>query len=297
MKALLEKLPDLTESSFKLFQFSYPYFPTPWHYHPEFELVLVTKSTGKRIIGNHIADFAEGDLVFIGSNVPHTYRNDEDYYTAAGRNEGAAQSIVIHFLPDFLGQGFLQSPEMAPVRALFDRAMLGLSVTGRTRQRVARQMMRLFEVQGMPRLLALLAILHELAEQNTRESADLETLSTQPIVGSNPTENDKLNRIMTYISQNYQQHITLAELADEVSMSVPSVCRFFKKRTRKTLVEFINELKISHACQLLMQSGKTVAEIGYESGFNNLSNFNRQFRVVKGVNPQSFRRQFLAQQP
>lgn len=285
MKALLEKLAPSDESSFKLYSFSYAYYPTPWHYHPDVELVLVTKSRGKRIIGNHIADFTDGDLVLIGPNLPHTYRNGAEYYEPDSGLK--AESIVVHFLPDFLGAGFWNSPEMASVRALVHRSAVGLAVTGPTRNSVARQLPVLFEKHGMHRLISFLSILTQLAE-----SADLVPLSTQPIEGTNPAEDEKLNRMMAYISQHFQRQITLPELADEVSMSVPSVCRFFKKRTRKTPIEFINELKVSHACQLLMQPGLTISEIAFDSGFNNLSNFNRQFRLVKGVNPQEFRRQF-----
>lgn len=290
MKALLEMLAPTDDSSFKLYNFSYPYYPTPWHYHPDIELVLVTQSRGKRIIGNHIADFMEGDLVLMGPNLPHTYRNDPDYY--APDSGLKAESIVVHFLPEFLGQTFWNSPEMAPVRALIQRAAVGLAIVGQTRATVVDQLPRLFTLHGMHRLMGLLGILTQLAEQNAAHSPDLIPLSTQPIEGSNPTEDEKLNRMVSYIAQHFQRQITLSELADEVSMSVPSVCRFFKKRTRKTPIEFINELKISHACQLLIQPNLTISEIAYASGFNNLSNFNRQFRFVKGLNPQEFRRQF-----
>ncbi|GAB2570649.1 AraC family transcriptional regulator [Spirosoma areae] len=292
MKALLEKLAPSDDSSFKLYQFSYRYYPTPWHYHPDIELVLVTKSSGKRIIGNHITDFTNGDLALIGPSLPHIYRNDEVYYEPDSTL--VAESIVIHFLPHFLGEPFWQSPEMAPVRALVQRAAVGLSITGATRDTVAQQLVGLFEQHGMQRLVGFLTIMTLLAERSIALSNDLMPLSTQPIEGNNPEEDEKLTRIMTFISKHAKRQITLDELASEVSMSVPSVCRFFKKRTRKTPIEFINELKISRACSLLMQSGKTISEIAYDSGFNNLSNFNRQFRSVKGVNPQEFRRQFVS---
>lgn len=284
MKALLEKLPPTADSSFKLYEFSYAYYPTPWHYHPEYELVLVTKSHGQRIVGNHVGDFSEGDLVLIGPNLPHVYRNAPEYL--APDSALMAESIVVHFLPDFLGSTFWNSVEMAPVRAVMHRSGVGLQVTGAVRERVAKGLVKLSSLDGMRRLLSLLDLLTQLAESLN----ELIPLSTEPIEGSNPTEDEKLNRVLTFLSENYHRQITLAELADLISMSIPSVCRFFKKRTRKSIVQFTNELRISHACRLLLDPSKGVAQVAYDSGFNNISNFNRQFRDLKGMSPLAFRK-------
>lgn len=284
MKALLEKLAPTANSSFKLYEFRYTYYPTPWHYHPEYELVLVTQSHGQRIVGNHIGEFAEGDLVLIGPNLPHVYRNPPDYYEPDVKLK--AESIVVHFLPDFLGEPFWESTEMGPLRAMLHRSGVGLQVTGAVRERVAEGLVQLLSLQGMRRLLSLLDLLTQLAE-----SPDgLVPLSTEPIEGSNPTEDEKLNRVMTYIAQHYQRPITLTELADLIHMSIPSVCRFFKKRTRKSIVQFTNELRISHACRLLLDPGRGIAQVAYDSGFNNISNFNRQFREIKSMSPNEFRK-------
>jgi AraC-like DNA-binding protein len=284
VKALLEKLPPTANSSFKLYEFSYAYYPTPWHYHPEYELVLVTQSHGQRIVGNHIGEFSEGDLVLIGPNLPHVYRNPSEYYEQPNSTL-KAESIVIHFLPDFLGEAFWESVEMAPVRAVMQRSVVGLQVTGAVRERVADGLVRLSS-QGMRRLLALLDLFTQLAES----PEELVPLSTEPIEGSNPTEDEKLNRVMTYIAQHFQRPITLTELAELIHMSVPSVCRFFKKRTRKSIVQFTNELRISHACRLLLDPSRGIAQAAYESGFNNISNFNRQFREIKAMSPNEFRK-------
>ena len=284
MKALLEKLPATERSSFKLYNFNYPYFPTPWHFHPEYELVLVVKSHGQRIIGNGIGDFTDGDLVFIGANVPHIYRNDSVFYQHSADHQ--AESVIVHFLEDFLGMPFMELQEMAPVRQLFQRAALGLEILGPTKDYVIARMMELSQLEGMRRLLHLLDILTTLAE-----SSHLRTLSTQIIEGSNPVETEKVSLVFDYISQHYQRRIALREIADLMNMSVPSVCRFIKRRTHKTLVNLINELRISHACQLLTDTNLSIIEICYDCGFQNLSNFNRQFRLLKNSNPQTFRKQ------
>jgi AraC-like DNA-binding protein len=284
MKALLEKLPATERSSFKLYNFNYPYFPTPWHFHPEYELVLVVKSHGQRIIGNGIGDFTDGDLVFIGANVPHIYRNDSVFYQHSADHR--AESVIVHFLEDFLGESFMELQEMIPVRQLFQRAALGLEIFGPTKDYVIARMLEMSQQEGMRRLILLLDILTTLAE-----SPHLLTLSTQIIEGSNPVESEKVSQVFDYISQHYQRRIALREIADLMNMSVPSVCRFIKRRTHKTLVNLINELRISHACQLLTDTNLSIIEICYDCGFQNLSNFNRQFRFLKHSNPQTFRKQ------
>ncbi|MVM31389.1 helix-turn-helix domain-containing protein [Spirosoma sp. HMF4905] len=284
MKALLEKLPATERSSFKLYNFNFPYFPTPWHFHPEYELVLVVKSYGQRIIGNGIGDFTDSDLVFIGTNVPHIYRNDSVFYQNS--TDHRAESVIVHFLEDFLGEPFMELQEMIPIRQLFQRAALGLEILGPTKDYVIAQMLELSQQEGMRRLITLLDILTTLAE-----SPHVRTLSTQIIEGSNPVESEKVSLVFDYISRHYQRRIALSEIADLMNMSVPSVCRFIKRRTHKTLVSLINELRISHACKLLTDTNLSIIEICYDCGFQNLSNFNRQFRLIKNSNPQTFRKQ------
>lgn len=284
MKALLEKLPATDRSSFKLYNFKFPYFPAPWHFHPEYELVLVVKSHGQRIIGNAIGDFADGDLVFIGANVPHIYRNDAVFY----QNDPAlhAESVIVHFLEDFLGEDFIGIPEMEPVRQLFQRAAQGLEILGPTKEYVTGRLMVLAEQQGMHRLLTLLDILRTLSE-----SPHLKPVSGEIIEGSNPVESEKLSIVFDFIATNYHRKIVLSEIADLLNMSIPSVCRFIKRRTHKTLINLINELRVNRACHLLSDTNRTILEICYECGFQNLSNFNRQFRLFRKVNPQTFRKQ------
>ncbi|QHW00136.1 AraC family transcriptional regulator [Spirosoma endbachense] len=290
MKALLEKLPATERSSFKLYNFNFPYFPTPWHFHPEYELVLVVKSHGQRIIGNGIGDFTDGDLVFIGANVPHIYRNDSVFYQQSADHR--AESVIVHFLEDFLGEPFMELQEMIPIRQLFQRAALGLEILGPTKDYVIARMMEMSQQEGMRRLLLLLDILTTLAE-----SSHLRALSTQIIEGSNPVESEKVSLVFDYISQHYQRRIALREIADLMNMSVPSVCRFIKRRTHKTLINLINELRISHACKLLTDTNLSIIEICYDCGFQNLSNFNRQFRLLKNSNPQTFRKQLWNSNP
>jgi AraC-like DNA-binding protein len=247
------------------------YYPTPWHYHPEYELVLVTESTGKRFIGDHISDFSAGNLAFIGPNLPHLYRNDDSYY-----KEGSslrAQSIVVHFLEKSLGEDLLALPETQKLRQLFDRSVYGMDLLGETNRKVSENLFALLELQGLARWLKLMETLHIIAE-----SDEYSIISRHAIKGQHERDNDRLNKVIEWVMQSFHQEIRLEEVAHAVRMSAPSFSRYFRQRTRKTFSDFVIEIRLGHAARLLQEDQMSVAEICFACGFNNLSNFNRQFK-------------------
>lgn len=285
MKPVLEYLPRNARESFVVKFFDYDYYPTPWHYHPEFEIVLVTESTGKRFIGDQIGNFRPGDLAFIGPNLPHLYRNDRKYYQSGSGLR--AQSIVVHFLMDSLGNDFLQLPESADLRELFERSGRGLDIFGQTNMRVQAMLFELLKLDGLPRWMKLLEILHVLAETD-----EYKTISHHAIKGQHEKDNDRLNKVLELVMQSFHQEIRMEDVARTVKMSPPSFSRYFKLRTRKTFSDFVSEIRLGHAAKLLQEENSSVAEICFASGFNNLSNFNRQFKRYYKMNPLRFRRQF-----
>lgn len=285
MKPVLEYLPRNARESFVVKFFDYDYYPTPWHYHPEFEIVLVTESTGKRFIGDQIGNFRPGDLAFIGPNLPHLYRNDRKYYQSGSGLR--AQSIVVHFLMDSLGNDFLQLPESADLRELFERSGRGLDIFGQTNMRVQAMLFELLKLDGLPRWMKLLEILHVLAETD-----EYKTISRHAMKGQHEKDNDRLNKVLELVMQSFHQEIRMEDVARTVKMSPPSFSRYFKLRTRKTFSDFVSEIRLGHAAKLLQEENSSVAEICFASGFNNLSNFNRQFKRYYKMNPLRFRRQF-----
>jgi AraC-like DNA-binding protein len=286
MKPALEHLPLSSEESFAVRYFDYDYYPTPWHFHPEYEIVLVTESTGKRFIGDDVRDFKPGDLAFIGPNLPHLYRNDSQYYEK--QSSLRACSIVIHFLERSLGDGFLSLPESKPVQLLLSRSRNGLQVTKKTQQVVSELMHKICEAHGMKRWMLLLDILHILSE-----SKDLQAISKTQVQGINAVESHRMNGVLDFVLKNFHREISLQEVASLVNLSENSFSRYFSKRTRKPFISFLNEVRLSHACKLLIENQKSVSLISFECGFGNLSNFNRQFRKVYGTNPLTFRKQFI----
>lgn len=286
MKPALEHLPVEEGSSFVVKDFDYHFYPTPWHYHPEYEIVLVTESTGKRFIGDHISEFRPGNLAFIGPNIPHTYRNDDKYYKAFSTLR--AKSIVIHFTESSLGAGFMNLPEAVMLANLFERSLQGIEVFGKTNDIVSQKLYDIVSLSGLRRWTCLIDILIELAE----------SITTMPItgtthVGNNEKESKRLCNVFDWITSNFERDITLQEAAAIAQMNANAFSRFFSMRTRKTFSSFVQELRLQKAAKLLVENEMSVTQVCYDCGYNNISNFNRQFLNRYHVSPMGYKKEFM----
>ncbi|MES2732418.1 MAG: AraC family transcriptional regulator [Bacteroidota bacterium] len=275
MKPLIQKLPLSEQSSFVADTFITPAFETPWHYHEEYELVLILQSHGKRFVGNHVSDYAVGELDFLGSNLPHWYRKEDTQATGG--------SLVIHFRKEFLGKDFLAIPEMQKIGFLFEKARMGLHIGGETRRVMCEKMHEMLELTGMNRLTGLLAILAILAD-----SDEYELLSGPEMNEQNPRDSDRLNKVFDYVMEHFKEEIRVEEVADLAMMSYSGFCRYFKNRTKKNFSHFVNEIRIGYACKRLMERDSRVTSICYESGFHNLANFSKQFKNIVKCTPRQF---------
>ena len=282
MKPLFRKIIQASGSSFSLVEESPPLFDTPWHFHPEFELILIENSTGKRFMGDNIAEFDAQEVVLVGPNLPHFWRNDE------GCDLSQARAYVVHFGADFLGEAYFQLPELLPVQTLLESARTGLKITGLTNVRVADMVRQLPRLKGFERLMQLQQILYALALSGEREP-----LSSLGFVESfQATRHERISQVYEYVMYNFRQKITLQDVASVASMSEVGFCRYFKKSTGKAFFSFLNEIRIGYACRLLIEGGQNVTQVSYESGFNNLAHFNRQFKTITAQTPQQYRSQF-----
>jgi len=287
MKPALEHLPKEKDHSFVVKFFDYNYYPTPWHYHPEYEIVMVTESTGKRFIGDHISDFQPGNLAFLGPNIPHTYRNDDKYY-----EEGSllrAKSIVIHFTEASLGNDFLELPEARLLKKLFERSFHGLDIYGETYQKISNKLYDIISLTGLKRWLCLINILLEMSE-----SKNLSSITKTSHIGYNEKESKRLCNVFDWITSNIEKDLRLSEAARIAEMNENAFSRFFSLRTRKTFVGFIQELRLQKAAKLLVENDMTITQVCYECGYNNVSNFNRQFLKHYKMNPMNYRKMFLS---
>jgi AraC-like DNA-binding protein len=286
MQPTLEHLPRESEESFVVKYFDYHYYPTPWHYHPEYELVLVTESTGKRFIGDDVCNFEPGNLAFIGPNLPHTYQNDKKYYEP--NSNLRAKSIVIHFSENSLGENFLSLPETLPIKKLFDLSNGGLDIVGKTNTIISEKLQQIVGLKGLQRWFCLLEILTILSS-----SKDLKPISKTSVVGKNEKESQRLLIVFDWILQNYEKDLRVTEAAAICNMSSNAFSRFFAQRTRKTFSNYVTDLRLNKAAKLLKETELSITSVCFDCGFNNLSNFNRQFLKQYHLSPVKYRKMFL----
>jgi AraC-like DNA-binding protein len=286
MKPKLHALPLSSDSSFLYKNMDCNYFNVPWHFHKEFELCLITKSSGTRFIGDHVSNFEPGDLVLIGSNIPHLYRNSELYYKNRGKR--IASSLFVHFTPDFLGRSFFEIPEMELVTRLLKKSSMALEIHGEAKKFTTAKLHEMFTSKPSQRLICLLEILVHLSQ-----SAELKPLLSIGFTATMGGDTDRINIVFEFIMKNYTKEIYIQEIASKLNMSVPSFSRYFKHHTRKTFTDYVTEIRIGHACRLLMENNHNIFEISYQSGFENLSNFHRLFKGILGTTPKEYRNRFL----
>ena len=284
MKVIEQRLPQEFDKSFIVFRETGKFFPCPWHYHPEYELVLVNKSTGRRMVGDHIGYFGEGDLVFMGSKLPHVWVNDDKYLHS--QDENPADAIVIQFVEDFLGERFLNIPELEGFRKFLNISERGIVINGRARNKIIPLMKGMIKMNGIQRLVTLMSIFEILSNTN-----DFNLLASPKFVQNFKYESPgRFKKITEYILQNFNKDITLPDAAAVANMGLTAFCNFFKSQFRVTFVEYLNTVRIGHACQLIAANKHNIVEIAYECGFNNLANFNRQFKKFKNITPSDYRR-------
>src|SRR5690554_2158888 len=241
MNPILEKVPVNPGCSFALKEEILPYIKIGWHSHPEYELTLFTESTGKMFIGDHSDNFGPGDLLLIGSYLPHYMRNDEVYYK--GDPNLRIRAIVIHFTIDFLGTGFFDIPEMIPIKKLLQNSLRGVHVHGDAQREIALRMESLLHLNGYDRLLCLLQVLHLIA--HTDEQQMLSSLGYRksfPINGAK-----RIDTVFAYLLQHFTENISVSGTASQVHMTTSAFCKFFKHRTGKTFSQVLNEIRIGHA--------------------------------------------------
>ena len=282
MKPQFEKVRS-SSHSFVAFERNDPGFPFVWHYHPEYELTLIVESQGQRFVGDAMSPYMSGDFVLLGPDLPHTWRSDA--------NQATNKAVVIQFQPEFLGKEFLSLPEMSSIQQLLNRASGGLSFGAATiGPEVAKRMLGLVSLTPPRRLLTLLSILTDLATEPNAERLSTGNLTPMCRTG----DQHRIDIICSYLNGHMGDEIDYSRLAREVHMDLASLCRFFKRATGRTMTTYVNELRVAAATRLLQETDLSVLEVGFRAGFGNYSNFNRQFKKMKGVRPRALRHEFQA---
>jgi AraC-like DNA-binding protein len=283
MKPALRKITPSPQTSLSIRKDKGKNLVSNWHYHPELELVCIKNSSGTRMVGDNMENFHHCDMVLLGPDLPHSFTHDGKYLDRKGLH--AAEAIVIHFEKDFLGPHFWDIPEMKEIGKIIHLSRQGLKIQGKTKKQVSSLMTRMMEASPAMRVILLLKILEEISIDS--EYVLLATKSFN--YSENSTDNDKLSRIYQYTFENFGKKISIDEIAALFLLSPQSFCRYFKLKTRKTYFQFLVEIRIGHACRLLLDNELSVSEICYSCGYNTISHFNHQFKKVMRKSPVQYR--------
>lgn len=264
-----------------------PYFDPTFHFHPEHQLFLVLKGEGMRFVGDVIKPFKEGDMVFTGPNVPHVWRNDNSYFDK--KNQLTTEGIVIYFHDHFLGETLNHKEELENIHHLLQKSSRGLEITGETNLIVGKMMTELLELRGVDSIVQVLKILDVIAKSDECHFITHNHYATS----QTEAETNRMNKVYEHVIKNFQQKITLKEVADIANMTLTSFSRYFKSRVNKSFSDFLREIRIDYACKLLNEEKMSIGQVGYECGFDTLSNFNKQFKAVTGKQPLTYRNEYL----
>ena len=286
MKSALQKSPIPQTHAFVVKQLKQSNFDPNWHFHPEYQLFMVLKGSGTRFIGDHVKQFKEGEITFTGPNLPHMWRSDNEGLPVDGNiwSEG----IVVYFHEDFIGEGLLQKEEMIKLRQLFQKSLRGLDITGNTAKTIGSMMNGLLHLDGFDSVLELLKILNCLS--NAHESKLLASPGYTNSLKEGDTE--RMNEVHAYVMENFKGKIDLGSVASLANMTPTSFSRYFKVHANKTFSEFLSGIRIGYACKLLIEENMNIGQACYESGFQTVSNFNKQFKTITGRTPMAYKRKY-----
>lgn len=289
MKPLFTNIGKTPEQSLIVVKREVPYWDTPFHFHPECELVFTTSGTGKRIIGDSIEVFGPGDMVFLGPNIPHVWYSDSKHYHKDSNLHSKA--FVLYFSKEIFGDRFFQLEATQVLKEFFKKAERGLRIHGTHQVSIARLLEKMIDEDGMKKIVYFMDILEHLTN-----APDTEPLASISYKNSYDTrDNHKIDEVFLYLNKNFMRDISMPEVAALCHMTPQSFCRFFKNRTKSTFVDFLNDIRISHARKLLIESEEqTIAEIAYLSGYKNLSNFNKLFKIKTKLTPREYKRSIEA---
>jgi AraC-like DNA-binding protein len=287
VKPVLRQITSTPEQSFLVRKDKGPEMLNDWHYHPEIELLFIKRSSGTWLIGDHIGNFKSGDVVLLGANLPHCFRHE--YTHVAKEDNEAGETICVKFDSLIFGPHFLALPETKPIERLLSKCDIGLQLTGKIRKSVRDNILKMLTASPGRKMIFLLSLLEKIAR-----SKELIPLSSKGFTLSREdTDREKIKTIFHYTFNNYHRKIKLEEVSRQLNMTRESFCRYFKKTTNKTYIRFLMEVRIGYACRLLAEDEKNVSEICYECGYNNISNFNQQFKLITAKRPLEYKRDYL----
>lgn len=288
MKAHLIEVGLNKEQSFSIKKIDQHHFESPFHFHDLCEMNYVVESFGKTIVGDNISNFSSGDLVLMSPNLPHIWYNDPRYFKED--DLAFAKAIVTYFNPDFLIGLTNDSQYDSQIKSLLERAKRGIRFFGDTRQNAINKLNNILNKKGLEKVIILLEIINILLESKEYES--LASIGYQHSFNEKDTR--RMNNVYQYLIKNFTEVITLSQIASVANLTPPAFCNFFKKRTQKSFSEFLNELRVGHGCKLLQNHELTIADVCFQSGYQNMTNFNSFFKKITKKTPSQYRKEYCA---
>lgn len=281
-KSIYFQIPKIEQEGFVVQYDNLDHFYDRLHHHPELQLIYILDGTGDLFIGDSITTFEPGNLFLFGSNQSHLLKSDAKYFNKDCPDMSCSISIFFH--EESLGKGFFDITETSVIKDLIKRTSHSMQFAPDIAEEMGERMKALVDKSGFDRFLEILSILNDLAL--TEDYKHLAGVST----ASPPTdkESERINNVINYILKNYKEDIELDTIADIANYSKAAFCRFFKQRTRKTFTQFLNEVRVAQACKLLRNTDLNISQVCFESGYNNVSNFNRQFKRITETTPKDY---------
>jgi len=285
VSASFEKIKQQENTSFSIGIFQDNFDECTWHYHNNYEISFITEGSGKRIVADSIEEFQPGDLVFIGKNIPHVWMADK---AAMAPTQRKLEMVYLQFTDEVLNPGILLLPEFKNIANALVLSERGIRIKDKTLDEVSNLMLQLPYLNNFDRMIVFLELMNIIGG-----STNYTFLASNDYIKKRfSTKNKRIEAIHQYLMKNYRAEIDLAAIADMVNMAEGSVCRFFKGQMGMTIFEYLNKLKVDFATQLLMDKNLSIAEVAEDSGFNNLSHFNKQFKKATNLQPTEYRLRF-----
>lgn len=268
--------------------YDYDHFTYPWHFHREFEIIYVKESSGERFVADRTEKFFPGDLILLGSNLPHFMKSDDRYYN----NDPAlrVKGVVIQFADDFMSHAINNYTSFHPIKVLLDESGRGIHFPlSRNNKEIISHIEQLPEYNGIELITHLLYVLDKMTQSRDKR------LLASPNYDENKTRlyNNRIAKIISFLNDHYKEQLRIETIAAEISMNTSAFCRYFREKTGKSCIEYIQDLRIGHACRLLIETSHDIFQISIECGFNTICHFNKTFKKRTGISPSEYRNKMM----
>ena len=257
-----------------------------FHFHNAYEIALIIEGNGRRIVGDNIDNFSNGDLTILGPNIAHASYSDKKYHIVESSTK--VNALVVYFQPDWIAEYHMNSADFAPLKKLLSQFKRGIKIEGKTHDIVQNLLLKLRNADGLKSFTILFQILYEISK-----SKDYSCLASTRY-SNTYDENDikRINDVYKYVMENFTEVISLDSVSSIAYMTPSAFCKYFKNKTNKTFTHFVNEIRINYACELLMNKNLDISQISIQCGFNNFTSFNKNFKHFTKTTPSTYRTKF-----